>query len=535
MSGPPEARSSGASEEAVRPLTVAGLARGLEARGFEVTLRGLEGEGRPLLNVRQDSRDVSDGDLFLAWKGVRHDAHDFVTEVAERGAAAALVEDFVEGAGIPQLRVTEGRAAAAVAAMLVLGDPASGMRVTAVTGTNGKTTTALLVRHLLGARSPAAALGTLGVVGPDGDVRKGTGGLTTPGPVELANRVRGLAGEGVRELVLEASSHALDQRRLDGLQVDIAAFTNLTREHLDYHGTMADYRAAKGRLLALLSKEAEVVVYAGDPAWRELPPVEVPVRPVGIEGEAMPGVPESRERRPALVARNLTLSGTGARFDLGEEGREEVHPVHLPLLGRFNVENALVAAGVAMAAGHPLEAVALALSGVAAPVGRMEVALTEPVPVILDYAHTPDALARALETLRPLYPGRLIVVFGAGGDRDRSKRPEMGRVAAVGAALAIVTSDNPRTEDPEAIVDDIVAGMPAAEEGRRWMRVTDRREAMARALRVARPGDAVLLAGKGHETYQVVGTEVRDFDERVVLQDLLRELRSGFETEGDGS
>ena len=525
MSGPPGATSPGASDGAARTLTVAELARRLAARGFDVAIRGLEGEGRPLVKVRQDSREVEAGDLFLAWKGVHHDAHDFVGKAAEQGAAAVLVEDFVEGVEIPQLRVADGRAAAAVAAMLVLGEPASGMRVTAVTGTNGKTTTALLIRHLLGARSPAAALGTLGVVGPDGDVREGTGGLTTPGPVELAHRVRGLAEEEVRDLVLEASSHALDQRRLDGLQVDIAAFTNLTREHLDYHGTMADYRAAKARLLSLLSEDAEVVVYAGDPAWRELPRIEVPLRPVGIAGEERLGVPESRKRHPALLAHDLILSGTGARFDLGEEGAGKTHPVHLPLLGRFNVENALVAAGVALAAGHPLEAVARGLSGVTAPVGRMELALTEPVPVILDYAHTPDALARALETLGPLYPGRLIVVFGAGGDRDRTKRPEMGRVAAAGAGLAIVTSDNPRTEDPESIVDDIVAGMPAAGEGRTWIRITDRREAMAQALREARPGDAVLLAGKGHETYQVVGTEVRDFDERVVLRELLKVLR----------
>jgi len=523
MSGTPGTSLPGAPSGEVPLLTVGRLVRGLEARGFGVAVRGLDGEGGSLADVRQDSRTVGPGDLFLAWRGSRHDAHRFVGEVAERGAAAALVEDFVDGVEIPQIRVADGRSAAAVAAMLVLGEPASGMRVTAVTGTNGKTTTALLVRHLLGAEAPAAALGTLGVVGPDGEVRRGTGGLTTPGPAELAYRVRDLAEEGVRELVMEASSHALDQRRLDGLDIDIAAFTNLTRDHLDYHGTMDAYRAAKARLLSLLSGTAEVVVNAGDPAWRALPRVEVPLRPVGVAGEDMSGVPECRERRPALQAHGVTLSGAGARFDLIEEGRGEAHPVHLPLLGRFNVENALVAAGVALAAGHPLEAVARGLSRVEAPVGRMELALADPVPVILDYAHTPDALARALETLRPLYPGRLFVVFGAGGDRDRTKRPDMGRVAADGADFAIVTSDNPRTEDPDAIVDEIAAGMPASGEGRTWIRVTDRREAMARALREARPGDAVLLAGKGHETYQVVGTEVRDFDERVVLRELLAE------------
>jgi len=495
------------------------LARLLRERGLDVEVRG--GEGVALTGVEQDSRKVVSGDLFLAWKGTHHDAHAFLGDAMARGAAAALVERFVEEVELPQLRVSNGRSGAAMAAMMVLGDPSAELRVTAVTGTNGKTTTALLARHLLGTAAPTAALGTLGVVSPDGRVRDGTGGLTTPGPAGLARTLRGLVDEGIRGLVMEASSHALEQRRLDGLRVDVAAFTNLTRDHLDYHLTMEAYLGAKAHLLELLSEDAEVVVNAGDPAWSGLPPVQARVRPVGFAGEAAPGIPAGGERLPALLAHGVRYSGTGARFQLGEEGQAETHEVRLPLLGRFNVENALVAAGMALAAGQPLATVAANLSGAPAPAGRMEITLTEPVPVILDYAHTPDALERAMETLRPLYPGRLIVVFGAGGDRDRSKRPEMGRIAAEGPGFAIVTSDNPRTEDPAAIMDDIVAGMPADGEGRRWIRVEDRRRAMARALEIAEPGDAILLAGKGHETYQVVGTEVRDFDERVILRELL--------------
>ncbi|TVP47305.1 MAG: UDP-N-acetylmuramoyl-L-alanyl-D-glutamate--2,6-diaminopimelate ligase [Gemmatimonadales bacterium] len=511
-----------------RPLELARLSGMLRDRGLGAELRmpgGGAGDGAgdtvALTGVAQDSRLIDPGDLFLAWKGTDHDAHDFLGDAMARGAAAALVERFVNDVEIPQLRVADGRSGAALAAMLVLGDPSAELRVTAVTGTNGKTTTALLVRHLLGNSGPSAALGTLGVVGPDGRVREGTGGLTTPGPATLARRIRALVDEGVRELVMEASSHALEQRRLDGLRVNIAAFTNLSRDHLDYHRSMEAYFEAKAHLLGLLSEDAEVVVNAGDPAWSGLPPVKARVRPVGFAGEPAPGIPAGGERLPALLAHRVRYSGSGSHFELREEGQSGSHEVRLPLLGRFNVENALVAAGVALAAGQALETVAANLSGAPAPTGRMELTLTEPVPVILDYAHTPDALERVIETLRPLYPGRLIVVFGAGGDRDRSKRPEMGRIAAEGTGFAIVTSDNPRTEDPAAIVDDIVAGMPAEAEGHRWIRIEDRRLAMARALEIAVPGDAILLAGKGHETYQVVGTEVRNFDERAVLRELL--------------
>jgi UDP-N-acetylmuramoyl-L-alanyl-D-glutamate--2,6-diaminopimelate ligase len=218
---------------------------------------------------------------------------------------------------------------------------------------------------------------------------------------------------------------------------------------------------------------------------------------------------------PDLVATGIALTGEGSRFTVRWGGDEAT--VSLPLLGRFNVENALSALGAALLLGVGLADGATRLSSAPAPIGRLEVTVREPVPVILDYAHTPDALRRVLETIRPLYSGRVILVFGAGGDRDRMKRPKMGGVAARGADLAIVTSDNPRTEDPEAIVDDIVAGMRGAS----YERITDRRDAIARALAVARPGDVVVLAGKGHETYQIVGTERRPFDERTVVREIL--------------
>lgn len=495
-------------------LSLARVAEVLRGAGLEVELRG-EGD-LAVSGVSQDSRTVARGDLFLAWKGTAHDAHDFLEEAASAGAAAAVVERFVE-APLAQLRVDDGRRAAAVAAHLVLGGPSDRLLLAGVTGTNGKTTTVLLARHLLARRGPAGAVGTLGVVGPDGKVRPGTEGLTTPGPVEVSRHLAALADEGISSVALEASSHALEQRRLDGLRFHVAAFTNLTGDHLDYHGDLPAYLAAKARLLGLLRPGGGVVVNGNDPAWADLPRVDGPLLLVRIAGREV-REPRSAERLPDLVARDLELTGEGSGFRMERDG-EEVD-VFLPLLGRFNVENALVAVGTALLAGLSVSEAASALSGAPPAAGRLEVTVREPVPVILDFAHTPDALERVLETLRPLYPGRLIVVFGAGGDRDRTKRPKMGRVAARLADVALVTSDNPRTEDPDRIVDEILEGMGEAD-GARHERIVDRREAIARALELARPGDAVLLAGKGHETYQVVGTERRPFDERQVVREIL--------------
>jgi UDP-N-acetylmuramoyl-L-alanyl-D-glutamate--2,6-diaminopimelate ligase len=471
-----------------------------------------------LTGVTQDSRSVAEGDLFLAWKGTTADGHDFVTAAARAGARAAVVERFVEGTDLPQLRVAHGRRAAAIVAHELFGRPGDRLRITAVTGTNGKTTVALLARHLLARAGTAAAMGTLGVLGPDGRPLPGSGGLTTPGPVELARTLADLASSGVTSVTLEASSHALEQRRLDGLAVDAACFTNLSRDHLDYHGTFDRYLAAKARLLDLLRcEDSGAVVNGNDPAWAGLPSVPGRLLVTRVEGEGNGALqpPGARRRLPDLRVSRVELTGTGSRFRVEWDGEE--HEGRLPLLGAFNVENAATALGAALLAGLPLSDAAAGLADAPAPPGRLEIAVTRPVPVILDYAHTPDALRRALEALRPLYPGRLIVVFGAGGDRDAAKRPEMGRAAVEGADVVIVTSDNPRTEDPERIIDQIEAGMGGAPH----RRLVDRREAMGAALDEARPGDAVLLAGKGHETYQEVGPERRPFDERAILGELL--------------
>ena len=463
----------------------------------EGALEGLEVGG-----VQQDSRVVGPGDVFVAWSGSAHDAHDYLQAAAAAGAAAAIVERPVAGAEIPQVRVDNARLAAAVASGFVAGSPWPGLRTVGVTGTNGKTTTAMLLRGLLGQDGPAAAIGTLGVVGPGGRVVEGTEGLTTPGPVELAERLAGLARDGVRSVVIETSSHALDQFRLDGVRFDAMAFTNLTRDHLDYHGTFAGYLAAKARLLELGKEGATAVINADDPAWHELRP-SGPVLTYGLLPTA-----DVRAERP-------TLSAAGSFFELVTgDGRV---PVRLPLPGEFNIANALCAASCALALGRPLEAIAAGLENASPVAGRLERIARGAFDVFVDFAHTPDALEQILTTMKPLVAGRLIVVFGAGGDRDATKRPEMGAAVARHADVAIVTSDNPRTEEPAAIIAEVAAGV----RGCKSVEIVDRREAIHTALDMARPGDAVILAGKGHEACQIVGTTKHPFDERRIVLDRL--------------
>jgi UDP-N-acetylmuramoyl-L-alanyl-D-glutamate--2,6-diaminopimelate ligase len=454
------------------------------------------------MGVSQDSRTVRGGDLFLAWRGVEADAHDFVRDAVERGAAAAVVERPVE-TDVPQLLVRDGRLAAAILAEAIQGSPGKDLILVAATGTNGKTTTTLILRHLLAAAHPTASVGTLGVIGADGKVKPGTEGLTTPGPVQLSAWLRSLSDEGTRAVTLEASSHALEQRRLDGLRFDAGIFTNLGRDHLDYHVDRKSYLAAKGRLLALLKNDGTAVINADEPAWRELP--------VGsgrlTYGIGAPGAD--------LRAEAVHLSAVGARFTM-VRGTTRVE-TSSPLLGRYNVHNALAAATAAIAVGIPIEEVARRLATVPQIPGRLERVVEEPAPVFIDFAHTPDALESVLSTLRPLVEGRLIVVFGAGGDRDRTKRRPMAEVVSRYADVIVVTSDNPRTESPAAILNDLAEGLA----GVPHERLVDRREAIHRALEGARSPDLVLLAGKGHETYQVVGREKVPFDERAVVREHL--------------
>lgn len=458
--------------------------------------------GVEVAGVQQDSRRVGPGDLFVAWSGAVHDAHDHVAGAAAAGAVAAIVEQPVPATPLPQIQVDNARLAAAVAAGFVAGSPWRRLHTVGITGTNGKTTTALLLRHLLGYGAPTAAIGTLGVVGPDGNVRPGTEGLTTPGPVQLSSWLTALARARMFSLVIEASSHALDQFRLDGVRFDVAAFTNLTSDHLDYHGTLDRYLAAKARLLELGREGCTAVINADDPAWGALRP-RGPVITYGFGPAA------------SLRAVNVRLGPGGSFFHLSWKNRTV--PVVLPLPGRFNISNALCAAACALALHHALQDIADRL-GEAAPVtGRLEFVVRKPFQVLIDFAHTPDALEQVLGAMRPLVSGRLIVVFGAGGDRDPAKRPAMGTAVSRYADLAVVTSDNPRGEDPASIVAQVSAGVSGCDS----LEIVDRRDAIRRALDEAAPGDTVLLAGKGHETHQVVGTAKLPFDERHIVLDHL--------------
>jgi UDP-N-acetylmuramoyl-L-alanyl-D-glutamate--2,6-diaminopimelate ligase len=495
------------------------IAERLERQGL---LRGVVNASQPLGSVpvadlTADSRQVEAGWLFCAVSGTARDGHRFLAEVAERGAAAATVERPNEGVALPQLVVSDGRLASSFAAAELFGDPWSEMTLVGITGTNGKTTSAAILRHVLGRRAPAASIGTLGAVGADGKVIPGTEGLTTPGPVDLARWLRRMADSGIRSVAMEVSSHALHQGRAAAARFDAALFTNLSRDHLDYHPTMEEYRQAKLGLMDLLKPGAAAVVNADDPAWR------------GVDGRARRLVRFGLEHAAEVRAEEVRVGPSGMEWTLATPNGAA--DVALPLFGAFNVANALGAAAVLWSLGWSAGEIATGLATLPQVPGRLErvVGPPEAPTTLIDYAHTPDALERALRAVRPLVRGRVIVVFGAGGDRDRGKRPEMGRVAAALADLAIVTSDNPRTEDPESIADDVEAGMGDAPR----LRVLDRREAIRRALREGGPEDLVLLAGKGHETYQVRGTEKIDFDERVVVREILSD-QATVSAKGEG-
>jgi UDP-N-acetylmuramoyl-L-alanyl-D-glutamate--2,6-diaminopimelate ligase len=456
----------------------------------------------PITGLTTDSRAVRPGALYVAVRGTQADGHAYVPDAARRGAGAVLVE-APQDAGVPEIVVSDAKAAALVAARTWYGDPGARLRLVGVTGTNGKTTTTALVRHLFNADGRAGSIGTLGAFDGAGlPVESTAGALTTPGLVDLQATLAAFVARGTETVAMETSSHALDQGRLDGLVFAAGIFTNLTRDHLDYHGTMEAYLAAKLLLQRYLGEDGVEVVNADDPAWNGMP-VRRPRVTFGLEGGA------------DVRADDVRLGAGGSAFRL--TGRFGTAAVELPLLGDFNVANALAAGACALGLGHPLDEVAERLAAAPQVPGRMERLATTPCVVLRDYAHTPDALERALDTLRPLTPGRVIVVFGCGGDRDRGKRPLMGRVAAERADLPIVTSDNPRTEDPETIIDDVVAGM----EGASYVRIPDRLAAIERALDEGREGDTILLAGKGHETYQILGVEKIAFDEREIVQRLV--------------
>lgn len=455
-----------------------------------------EAAALPITGLTADSRQVKPGYLFAALPGVNADGARFIPDALSRGAVAVLVQDPVDAGPHAAVIVDADprRRLAKMAARFFPGQPED---VVAVTGTNGKTSVAAFVRQLWAASGiEAASLGTIGVVSP-----AGTQVLqhTTPDPVELHAILADLADAGVTHLALEASSHGLQQRRLDGVTLKAGGFTNITRDHLDYHASFEDYFAQKRRLFTeLLPRGAVAVVDMDSDAGRR---VADAARAAGLE---VIGV--GREGRDLRLV-SVKVDGFAQVLDIDHEGKR--HTVRLPLVGDFQAGNALVAAGLAMATGVPAGEALAHFADLQGATGRLDLAGTAPsgAPVFVDYAHTPDALAKALDALRPYASRRLLVVFGCGGDRDRGKRPQMGQVAAAKADRVIVTDDNPRHEDPVSIREAILAAAPGATD------IGDRGHAIAHAIAMLDKGDVLLVAGKGHETGQRIGDTTIPFSD----------------------
>lgn len=460
----------------------------------------------PITGLAADSRQVEPGYLFAALSGVNTDGTRFIADALARGAAAILVsEDARAEANVPIIVDRDPRRRLAVIAARFFGTQPDA--VVAVTGTNGKTSVASFVRQLWAAQGyEAASLGTVGIVTPSGTrvLRH-----TTPDPIELHKLVAGLAKEGVTHLALEASSHGLQQRRIDGLRLAAGAFTNISRDHLDYHATFEDYFAQKLRLFKELLEPgtAAVIDIDGEGSTRvadEAHARGLNVITVGRAGETL-----------RLLSNDI--EGFAQFLRIEHDGKR--HTVRLPLVGAFQAANALVAAGLVMATGARAEDVLPHLASLQGARGRLDLAGTAPAgsPIFIDYAHTPDALAKALDALRPYVQNRLLVVFGCGGDRDKGKRPEMGAVSVAKADITIVTDDNPRNEDPSDIRREILVAAPGAIE------IGDRAEAIAEAVAMLEKGDVLLVAGKGHETGQTIGTTVTPFSDHEAVSAALKD------------
>jgi UDP-N-acetylmuramoyl-L-alanyl-D-glutamate--2,6-diaminopimelate ligase len=458
--------------------------------------------------VAADSRTVRPGSLFVAIAGNKTDGNAFIAAAVAAGAVAVLAEkqpDEPLPSGVAFVRVDNPRRALALIAAKIF--PRQPQTIAAVTGTSGKTSVAAFARQIWTALGHcAASIGTIGIVSPRGETY---GSLTTPDPVALHRSLEVLASEGVTDLAIEASSHGLDQFRLDGLRLAAAAFTNITRDHLDYHSTFEAYFAAKLRLFESLVSEGGAAIVD----------VDHPHAAAVLAAAKARGLSIVTVGRKATGIRIVDTAVDGFAQTVRVEHGGKTYRFRLPLVGEFQVENALVAAGIAIATGGDPAAVFAALEHLTGAKGRLElVGSSGGAPVFIDYAHKPDALAKALDALRPAVTGRLVVVFGAGGDRDRGKRPLMGAVAAEKADRVIVTDDNPRTEDAAAIRAAITAAAPGAVE------IGDRRAAIRAAIAELRRGDVLLVAGKGHETGQIIGDRVVPFSDHEAVAAALKEL-----------
>ena len=470
--------------------------------------------GQSITGIAYDSRSVQPGQVFVALKGVHADGATFARQAVERGAIVVVAEQPLPDLGAPALQVTDARLALAELSADFYGRPSERMRVVGITGTNGKTTTAHLVASIFeAANMKCGVIGTVAHRVGD-EVRESS--HTTPEAPDVQQLLREMADRGCAACAMEVSSHALALRRVDGTTFSAGVFTNLTRDHLDFHNDMEGYFQAKRRLFEMLPAGAPALINVDDPRGAAV--VEASGKPVTFA-----------INRPADITPGpLSFSIDGLEFDI-RTPRGTLR-ARSKLVGRPNVYNILAAASTAVALDLPFDAIEKGLQALVAVPGRFEVVSSskDGITVVVDYAHTDDALRNLLETARPLARARVITLFGCGGERDRTKRPLMGAVASRLSDVLVVTSDNPRHEDPRRIIEEIQRGITpdTRKEGAELFAIADRRAAIAKAIEVARPGDMVLLAGKGHEKYQVLGDEQLPFDDVAIAREMLGRRRT---------
>lgn len=467
--------------------------------------------------VAIDSRKVQAGDLFLCLPGLTVDGHNYAAQAASKGAVALIVEKWLDDVALPQLKVTNARVAMAIVSNVFFEYPSHKMGVIAVTGTNGKTTTTHLIEAIL--QDHHKNVGLIGTINRRYNGQSFTSSGTTPECLDLQHYFHEMVEANVDYCVMEASSHALEQGRLKGIHFRTAVFTNMTQDHLDYHKTMEEYQGAKGLLFSRLGN-----TYAADPQERSYAvlnsddPASQYFKKITSAEVITYGVDEEAD----VKASNIVITAKGTSFHV--ESPWGASDITLQMVGKFNVYNALAAITTTLLEGISLEEIKSSLEQVPGVEGRVEaVNEGQDFAVLVDYAHTPDGLENVLRTVKEFAVGKVITVFGCGGDRDRTKRPIMAKIASRYSDYVVVTSDNPRTEDPQFILDEVEAGLIEINANKdQYELIIDRREAIHHAIEMASHDDVVLIAGKGHETYQLIGTAVLDFDDRVVAREAIR-------------
>lgn len=481
----------------------------------------IQGSAEVLItDLAQDSRKIMAGTLFVCLSGVKNDGHDYIMQAYRQGAVAVLVEKDVEN--IPQdltiIKVANTRTAMMVIAPYFFEYPSHKLRMIGVTGTNGKTTTTYLIRSIL--QQAGFEVGVVGTIQNSIGDRVIPAQNTTPDVIDLQKLLNQMVEAGMDYVVMEVSSHALALNRVAGCEFDVGIFTNMTRDHLDFHGTFENYLEAKTKLFQSLSNEANrkmgksAIINADDKAAISI-----------LEKTKCKTITYGIHNQVDLQAKHANIQATGAQFDIN--GSFGVLPLRLKITGLFNVYNVLSAVGAALAEGIEPSIIKTALEGFQSVPGRFElIDVGQPFSVIVDYAHTPDGLENILKTAQQIATRRIIVVFGCGGDRDKTKRPIMGQLAATYGNVVIATSDNPRTEDPDSILSEIENGiLEVLTEGKVYEKIRDRRQAIERALHLAEADDIVIIAGKGHENYQILKDRTISFDDKEVAKAIIKEMR----------